>query len=170
VVEAPRLHTCPAHLVPKILGKSGDPVTVVFMQLRGPVDCELLLTFEMGEARKIAQTMGKTASISSSDKSMEKSAIEEIGSIMICSFLGAIADYCGIALLPTAPELIRDTFDAIVDGLLAKQALSSEIAMLFDTRFKRTDSTAEGILTMFLSPELQTMLLRKTAAPERQSP
>jgi chemotaxis protein CheC len=124
------------------------------MQLRGNVDCDIMLIFEANEARKIATLM---AGNSAGDE-MQISALEELGSIMIGSFLNAVANFTGTKLLPTPPMLIVDAFDSAIDELLAKQALCSYMAAIFDARFKRASSSAEGYLILFPGENLQQML------------
>ena len=157
-VEVPRLHTEPPHLVPRIYAKHDTAVAAVFMQLRGKADCDIMLLFEAEEAKKIAELMTRGID---ADQEMEASAIEELGSIMICSFLNAMANFTSTELLPTPPQLIYDAFDAVIDGLLAKQALCSDLAAIFDARFKRSTSSAEGYLIMFPGRELQKMMTDK---------
>jgi chemotaxis protein CheC len=156
-VEVPRLHIKQSHLVPLIYEKHDTPVAAVFMQLRENSDCDLMLIFEREEAKKIGDLM--TCGIES-DQNVEESAIEEVGSIMICSFLNAVADFTSTELLPTPPQLIYDSFDAVIDSLLAKQALSSDVAAIF-ARFKRSTSSAEGYLIMFPRGKLQKLIARK---------
>jgi chemotaxis protein CheC len=162
IVEVPRLHTAPPHLVPKIYNRHDQPTTVVYMQLRGELDCDIMLAFEVPEAKKIAALMTVARSPAEVDPALEKSAIEELGSIMICAFLSAMADFAGVQLVPTPPQLIVDSFDAIIDGFLAKQALVSDIALIFDTGFKRSGSSAEGTIVLFPSLELQELLIKKS--------
>ncbi|MGF3522514.1 MAG: chemotaxis protein CheC [Candidatus Bathyarchaeia archaeon] len=157
-VEVPRLHVKPPHLVPQIYDKHDTAVAAIFMQLRENTSCDLMLIFEEEEAKKIVTLM--TGDIKA-DQEMEKSALEELGSIMLCSFLNAMANFTSTELLPTPPLLIYDAFDAVIDELLSKQALCSDTAAIFDARFKRSTSSAEGYLIMFPSEELQKMMVNK---------
>ena len=156
-IEVPRLHMAPPHLIPKIYGKHDMPVVAVFMQLRGTANCDLMLVFEVEEAKRIAALM-MNSDEAESNPSMEQSAIVELGSIMLCSFLSAMANFTSKELVPDPPQLIIDDFDAIIDGLLVNQALCSTKAAVFDARFKRIHGSADGCLIMFPSVELQAML------------
>jgi chemotaxis protein CheC len=160
-VEVPRLHTAPPHLVPKIYGRHERPTTVIYMQLKGDLDGDIMLAFDADEAKQIAAMMTMTPNQDEVDPALEKSAMEELGSIMICSFVSAIADFAEIQLIPTPPQLVTDTFDAIIDGFLAKQALVCDIALMFDATFRRTHSKAGGTIILFPSLELQETLLKK---------
>jgi chemotaxis protein CheY-P-specific phosphatase CheC len=131
------------------------------MQLRGTADCDLMLIFEEEESKKIADLMTDAIEDGEVTAEMERSAIEEVGSIVLCSFLNAMADFTLTKLVSTPPQLIIDSFDASIDSLLIKQALCSEVAVIFDARFKRCNSSAEGFLITFPSDKLQRMLARK---------
>lgn len=157
-VEVPRLHMKPPHLVPAIYNRHDASVAAIFMQLRDKAECDLMLIFEAEEAKKIAAIMTGEIGVGAE---MEKSAIEELGSIMICSFLNAMANFTCTELLPSPPQLIYDAFDSVIDGLLAKQALCSDIAAIFDARFKRSGSSAEGYLIMFPGAELRKTFVSK---------
>jgi chemotaxis protein CheC len=160
-VEVPKLHILPPHLVPKIFGKHDQPTSVVYMELRGEADCDILLLFEREEAKKIASMM-TFMPIEELDAETEASAIEELGSIMIGAFLSAIADFTGIQLLPMPPQLAKGSFDATLDTFLVKQALMAEVALVFDGCFKRSSSEAGGIIVVFPSQQLQEILVKKS--------
>jgi chemotaxis protein CheC len=160
-IEVPRVHIAPPHLVPRIYAKHDTIVAAVFLKLRGAADCDLMLIFEEKESKKIAEVMINSVENGEVTSEMELSAIEEMGSIVLCSFLNAMADFTLTKLVSPPPEVIIDSFDAIMDGLLIKQALCSEVAVIFDARFKRCNSSTEGFLITFPSYKLQRMLAEK---------
>ncbi len=159
-IEVPRIHFVSPHVIPRIYNKHDTNVIATFMQLRGKADCDIMLIFEEKEAEKIASLMAKGALINS--KAMRNSALEELGSIMIGSFLSAIANFTGLELIPTPPQVIFDDFDASIDELIAKQALCSDVAAVFDSRFRRENSSAEGLLMIFLSRTIRRKLAEKS--------
>lgn len=160
-IELPRVHITLPHLAPRIYGKHDTIVAAIFMQLRGTADCDIMLIFEEEESKKIAELMTNAIDMDEVTPEMKMSAIEELGSIVLCSFLNAMADFTLTKLVSTSPQLIIDSFDAIIDGLLIKQALCSEIAVIFEARFKRYNSLTEGFLITFPSDRLQKMLAQK---------
>jgi two-component system chemotaxis response regulator CheY len=156
-IEVPRLQMSPPHLVPRIYGKHDEPTTAIRTHVQG-LDCDVILAFEAAEAKKIATSIA-AASFLEPDPALEKSAIEEVGSIMMCSFLSTMADFVGFELIPKPPETVTDSFDSIIDNLLVNQALLSNTALIFETHFRRSSSSAEGILLMFPSVEFQKQLI-----------
>jgi chemotaxis protein CheC len=161
-IEVPKIHNIQAHLIPKFLGKQDMPTMAVYMQLREKYGCDIVLAIELSEAKKIAAMMTFAASISELDQAMEISAIHELANILIGSFLSAISDFVGLSLFPTAPQSTVDAFDAIIDFFLIRQAMFSENALVFETRFKREDEDASCMLMIFLSEELKDVLAQKS--------
>jgi chemotaxis protein CheC len=161
LIEVPKIHTLPPHNVPKFYKKHDNLTTAIYMQLRGEGSCDILLLFEIEEARKIAAMMAMVPSPEDIDPETEASAIKELGNIVIGSFLTALSDFTGANLVPHPPQRATDTFDAILDSFLIKQTLASDTAIIFDTHFKRADGNISGSLVMFPSRQLQTMLTEK---------
>jgi chemotaxis protein CheC len=161
LIEVPRIHTLPPNQVPKFYKKHDVLTTAIYMQLRGEAECDILLLFEVEEAKKIAAMMMMLPSPDDVEPEMEASAIEELGNIVIGSFLSALSDFTGADLVPNPPQRATDSFDAILDNFLIKQMLASDMAIIFDTHFKRTDGNISGILMMFPSRELQSVLIEK---------
>jgi chemotaxis protein CheC len=160
-IDLPKIHSLPTHLVPKLYERHDSATTAVYMQLNGDSECDILLLFEREEAKKIASMMTLTTSLEDINPEMEKSAIQELANIVIGSFLSAISDFTGVKLMPTPPQLSTDCFDALIDSFLVKQSLLSDIAIIFDTQFKRTDGNVGGTLLLFPSRELQSVLVEK---------
>lgn len=161
VVEVPRLHVSPPHLVPRLFGSRDNMMTVIYMQLRGEADCDILLVLEMKEAKQIAAMMAMTTA-EEMDEDTENSAVAELGNIMIGGFLSAIADFTGIEMIPRPPSLVRGPFESVLDSFLVKQALLTEAALVFDACFRRSSSEVGGTLVVFPSVELQELLVKKS--------
>ncbi|MGF3522515.1 MAG: chemotaxis protein CheC [Candidatus Bathyarchaeia archaeon] len=159
-INIPRIHTVPPHELPKHYERHEEPTTAVYMQIANN-DCDILLAFDAVEAKKIAAIMTMAPSVEELDPTMEESAIQELGNILIGSFLTAISDFTGIQLLPTTPQRVIDTFDSIIDNFVVKQAVTDN-ALIFDTQFRRSNENANSILILFLSPQLQQQLIQKS--------
>ncbi|MEM2145341.1 MAG: chemotaxis protein CheC, partial [Candidatus Jordarchaeaceae archaeon] len=123
-IEVPKIYTIEPHLVPQFYKIHEKLITALYAQLNQESDCDLLLLFEVSEAKKIVKLMTMT-STDEIDPAMEKSAIEELANILFGSFLSAISNFTNIPLIPTPPQRVVDSFDAIIDNFLVKQALVS---------------------------------------------
>lgn len=161
-IELPRVHAIPPHMIPSLCGYHDRPVTAVYMQLNCEYDCDILLLLDVEEEKKLAALMTSASSPDEVDPEMGASAIEELGNILIGSFLNAISDFTGVKLVPTHPQRVTDSFDAIIDNFLVKQALFSDVSLIFETRFRRGDGDASCILMLFPSRKLYKVLVGKS--------
>jgi chemotaxis protein CheC len=162
LIDVPKIHKIPPHLIPNFYNRHDVPTIAIYLQLTSKFGCDILLTFELTEAKKIAAMMTFANSIEELDPAMETSALHELANILIGSFLTAISDFLGISLLPSTPQSVVDTFDAIIDGFLIKQSMLAEDAMIFETRFKRQGEDAKCILMIFPSQELKELIAEKS--------
>jgi len=162
-VDVLDLHIVPPIQVPDILGLGDMPATVVYERLPGDAGCDMLLVFERDEVKKLLSIMMQASFGSEEvDEAMEATAVEELGNIVLGAFLSAISDFTGLTLVPVPPKHKIEIFDAILDGFLAKLCLQRKDAALFKTRFKCGQEIAQGMLIVFLSEELQKLLVQKS--------
>jgi chemotaxis protein CheC len=161
-IEVPKIHNIKPHLIPQFYNLHDVTTTAIYLQLAHKYGCDILLMFEYGEAHKIAAMMNMVATVDELDPSLEQSALQELANILIGSFLTSISDFVGIGLMPTTPQMVTDTFDAIIDNFLIKQSLVSENALIFETRFKRNGEDAKSILMIFPTQELKDLLVEKS--------
>jgi chemotaxis protein CheC len=162
-IDVPKIHSVEAHLIPKFYNRHDIPTTAVYLQLsEEKYGCDILLMLELTEAKKIAAMMTMVSSVEELDPTMEVSAMHELANILIGSFLTAISDFVGVSLLPTTPQSVTDTFDAILDSFLIKQSMQLEKALIFETRFKRQGEDGKSILMIFPSQELKQLLTERS--------
>jgi chemotaxis protein CheC len=161
-IDVPKIHNIQPHLIPKFFDMQDMPTEAVYMQLSEKYGCDILLAFELDEAKKIAAMMSFAASIEELAPEMETSAIRELANILIGAFLTAISDFVQIGLLPTTPQSTVDTFNTIIDFFLIKQSMLSDSALIFETKFKRQNENAKCILIIFPSQELKGLIAQKS--------
>jgi chemotaxis protein CheC len=161
-IEIPKIHKIPPiSLYERYKDKDSQPTTAVYMKLADS-ECDILLMFEVSEAKKIAAMMTMAPSIEELDPAMEESAIQELANILIGAFLSAISDFTGLQLMMSTPHRVVDTLGTIMDNFIVKQAMLSEQALIFDTHFKRSDEDASSMLMLFPSPQLLDALVKKS--------
>ena len=163
-IDIPRIGTIPLNMLPKFYQSKNMPATAVYIHLMGELECHFLFIFELPELREITTLMTRSITQKECESSMESSAIEELGNILIGSFLTAISDFTGLNLISTPPMLIGAPFDSIISEFMVKLASDSGDALVFDTRFRRAcDYYAPTQLMILPSPELRELLIRKSS-------
>ena len=159
-IDLTKLETGPHHLISRFNGPPDRPVTAVHMKLQGKTDCDVLLAFELNEAAKLSNILTEK-SPSKNNPALQQSAIKEMCSNTICAFFSAVADFSEMALVPSTPTMVVDSFEAIVDILLAKMEAVSKTALIFQIKLKREAGAAQGIFIILPSPEFQKQLIKK---------
>jgi chemotaxis protein CheC len=79
-----------------------------------------------------------------------ESALQEIGNILGCSYLNALAEMTGVGLEPEPPHLVVDMLGAIVASLLVQTAGESDTALVLDSNL--TVAGAACSLSFLLLP------------------
>jgi chemotaxis protein CheC len=162
-IDIPRIGTIPPNMLPKFYQSHNMPATAVYIHLMGKMECHFLFIFERPELKEITTLMTRSITNQECEASMESSAIEELGNILIGSFLTAISNFTGLNLISTPPLLIGAPFDSIISEFIVNLSSASGEALVFDTCFKRAGGYyAPAQLMIFPSPELRELLIRKS--------
>ena len=162
-IDIPRISTIPPDRLSKLYHSHNMPATAVYIHLVEKVECHFLFIFEIPELKEITTLMTMNLLPKEHQSSMELSAIEELGNILIGSFLTAISNFTGTRLVSTPPLLIGAPFDSIINDFVVKLSSVSGEALVFNTCFKPEGGYyAPTQLMIFPSPELRELLIRKS--------
>ena len=112
-ISVPKLETGPLHLIARLIGAPDSQVTAVHMALATEPGCDTLIVFDSEEVKKIASLMTSESTPVSQDIAM--SAVQEMGSIMLCAFYSSIANFAELTIVPSRPNVFSDYFEAIID-------------------------------------------------------
>ena len=83
------------------------------------------------DAKTICGMLGVEA-----DTDTGRSALGEIGNIMVSSYVGALATMTGFELDLRPPESTRDMLGAVVASVLAAQSDAHELALVLDSELE----------------------------------
>jgi chemotaxis protein CheC len=93
---------------------------------------------------------------------MYKSALQEIGNIMMSSFLNSIAELLQISVIPGPPYLAYDDPVAIMDYILIQLGKKSDEVVLFDVDLTCNGKKSFDIkMLLFPQPETKEFILEK---------
>ena len=155
-ISVPKLETGPLHLIARLIGAPDSQVTAVHMALATEPGCDTLIVFDSEEVKKIASIMISESTLVSQDIAL--SAVQEMGSIMLCAFYSSIANFAELTIVPSRPNVFSDYFEAIIDVFLARQLILAKSALIFKMQFNRNESSANGYLLMIPTPEFRKQL------------
>ncbi|MFA5395591.1 MAG: chemotaxis protein CheC [Methanomicrobiales archaeon] len=91
---------------------------------------------------------------------LDKSAIIEIGNIMISHFLDATAELLGVVMLPSPPMMSIDMALAAFENILAQVAVDINEIILFSTELKSIHNNIQSTIIMLPQEDTLKEILR----------
>jgi chemotaxis protein CheC len=113
---------------------AGAPEAMVWgvvVPVTGDVDATALLVVSEADAGTICDMLGVEA-----ETDTGRSALGEIGNIMVSSYVGALATMTGFELDLRPPESTRDMLGAVVSSVLAAHSDEHELALVLDSELE----------------------------------
>ncbi|ELZ50494.1 CheA histidine kinase [Halorubrum coriense DSM 10284] len=130
----------------------------VVAELTGLPTGYILILFDEASGETIAEAMG-TGEVTDGFEELHKSAIEEIGNIMISGFVDGWANVLSTSNQHTPPEFVHDFASAIVDPIMLDFATTQEYVFGFDTLIQTTSEPVQcQILALPRAEELKQAL------------
>lgn len=161
-IHVPEIIFLPIEDVPKVVGEDKIVVGLV-VRILGNIRSVILLIFLQKDALTLASLMtNKKPSNGTVITELERSALKEIGVILVNAYLGALSVFVKWGLVPTVPELIEDMAEAIVDYILIELSDVSEYALLIKSEFVETTTLVTGHFFLIPDPKGLEILLKAT--------
>lgn len=129
---------------------AGDPERLaagVILPIAGDLDASVLLLFPPADEATLCRLLGVEPGSPEG-----RSALGEIGNILGCSYVNALAAIAGLVLEPSPPETVVDMVGAILATLLAARADRGDLALVMDSRLTVEGQACE--LMFLLLPSL----------------
>lgn len=135
-IREKRIALMPVFDVPGVIP---DPEAVVvgsYIHFEGGMSGHGMLLF----AAPIAEWIGAriTGSARPAPPSLDpliRSALEELGNVVVGNFINGMADRLGIAIMPSVPSFLCDIAGAILNSVAAEICLDLDVAVVVDTEF-----------------------------------
>lgn len=137
-VDVPEIRMTPLEEVPELLGRSGEVVATVVMQVLGDLAGRTIQVFPGATAARLVSILLGRPKVSFPDGlgEMELSALKEAGNILASAYLTALSDFLGLILLTSIPSLALDEVASTLTGGLVDMAERTEYVFCIDTRFR----------------------------------
>jgi chemotaxis protein CheC len=113
---------------------AGDPADLVWgvvVPVSGHVDATALLVIPDADATTICAMLG-----ADTDTETGRSALGEIGNIMVGAYVGALATMTGFELDLRPPQTTHDMLGAVVSSVLAAHSDEQELALVLDSELE----------------------------------
>ncbi|WP_300526677.1 chemotaxis protein CheC [Aminiphilus sp.] len=148
-----RVLPLPFNDIVEYAGGAENIVAAVFARFEGSLSGNVLFAADEQEARHLILALTGTEQEGFSP--LACSVIQEIGNILIGSYLTALSDFLGMELRPTVPSLAVDMAGAILSFSLMEIGRTSDTAIMIDACLGTEDAPPgeERTSRIFLLPD-----------------
>jgi chemotaxis protein CheC len=138
---------------------AGDPEDIVWgiaVGVAGDLDATALLLLSEDGATAVCAMLGVDA-----DSEAGQSALQEIGNILVASYVGALASMAGFTLDLRPPASARDMLAAVVASVLAASSHGRDLAIMLDSELEVEGEACALSFMLLPTPEGVDDLLRR---------
>lgn len=135
--------------LPQIIGDEEELVSCVSIAVTGDISFDMIFILKYQSAISLANDlMGLPPSTYSEIDTIVQSALNEVGNILIGSFLTAISSLTGLETRPSVPAYANDMLGAVVSAALLERGYYDEQVLAIGTRFTDNEVIIDGYLFM----------------------
>ncbi|MBQ8085479.1 MAG: chemotaxis protein CheC [Lachnospiraceae bacterium] len=140
--------------VPEMIGGAETVVSAVLTHFSGDVSGMILFVLELNEAKNLAGSMlNKTYDEGFTQfDHMDKSALKEVGNILMSSYLSSISTLTNLQVHTDPPAICVDMAGSVLDLPLIELGQIGDNALIIDSKFMDKDEPIDGFL-MFVADE-----------------
>ena len=138
--------------------EKGQIVVGIYLRISNEIPSYVMLLIPRESAFSIADMLLQRQSDPSVEvlSEMDKSALNEVGNVMICAFFDSLSELFQISVVPGPPKLAYDIPDALIDYILIQIGQVANQVLFFNVDLKEEDKESFKI-DMFLLPEPQSV-------------
>jgi len=137
-------------------GDAEDIVWAVAVPVDGDLDATALLLVGEVDAASICGMLGVDA-----ESDDGRSALQEIGNILVASYIGALATMAGFELDLRPPSSARDMLAAVVATVLASSSHGQDLAIMLDSELEVEGEACALSFMLLPTPEGVDELLNR---------
>lgn len=145
----PEVTLCDINRLAEMIGEEEEQVSCISIAVTGDVSFDMVFLLKYASAISLANDlMGLLPSTYSEINDIVQSALNEVGNILIGSFLTAISTLTGLETRPSVPAYANDMLCAVMSAALLERGYYDEQVLAIGTRFTDNDVVIDGYLFM----------------------
>jgi len=152
-MKVPRARTLEFNEVADFVGGPETVVVTVYLRIVGDLQGSMFFTLSQDLAQQLVQQFLPSTSMEDGFSDMAISALNEIGNILIGSYLTALVELTQLDIQPSVPSLAVDMAGAILSTGLIELSQTSDFAIAIDTSFLDGERELEGHFFFLPNPE-----------------
>jgi chemotaxis protein CheC len=138
----------PLVYVPDLV-RNEDTVIGVIQQLKGNINGYLLLMLSKDSAKFLTKMMLDEPVDKDTFNEMEQSLLKELCNIMSGTYISAISNFLGIAIMLSPPSQVYDMAEAIINQLVGMMITDAENVLFLRTEFNVHTEKLYGKILIF---------------------
>lgn len=138
----------PLIYVPELV-RNEENVVGVIQQLKGNINGYLLLMLPKDSAKFLSKMMLDEPVDANTFNEMEQSLLKELTNIMSGTYISAISNFLGIAIMLSPPSQIYDMAEAIINQLVGMMISDAENVLFLRTEFNVHTEKLYGKMLIF---------------------
>lgn len=134
-MSVPEVWAVPFEQMSGIFGQLDSPQAVIYVKVEGEASGKAVFFFPVESAEIVVQALfGNDAPIDLFNDQMAQSALQEVGNILVSSFLIALTQFSGIPLQPSVPALAIDMIGASLEAIFLEEGMLDDTVLFIDTQ------------------------------------
>jgi len=135
-----------------------EVIAGVFLKTKGELPTHVLMLTGFDSALNLSNILlgSEPDSYKGDLDEMERSAIKEVGNIIMSSFFDSITEFVGISMIPGPPSLAYDMPSAVLEYIMLQLGAMATEVIVFDVEIQEENEKMFAI-NLFLMPEPETI-------------
>ena len=153
----------------ELAGGAEQLVAGLYLRFSGQWRGSLLLFYSQeAVASLLGRMVGGQVSPLLELNELERSALEELGNILLANFLSALSELSGLYIRPMVPTVAIDMAGAIIQEVMAASGEQSDHALLITTELVEAEGGARGHLLILPDARQLEVLLEALGVEARE--
>jgi chemotaxis protein CheC len=155
-LQVPQVQIMRVIQLPELLCQGESLVAAVYVALAGDLTGRSLVLFSGETAGRLCDILlGQPEGCTQTLGDLEKSALSEIGNVMISSYLRGLSQLCDLTVMPSPPQMGLDMAAALLNALAAEVGIEADEALVLETELYAEHSAFQGYVLVI--PELGSL-------------
>lgn len=157
-MKVPNVQVMPFNEMMDLVGGAENVVAAVYFRIEGDAPGSMYFVTSLEQATRIIKQLSNNNEFQIEDlehNALAASVLQEVGNILIGSYLSSFSDFTRLNIFPTVPALAIDMFGAIISYGLFEIGQVSDVAIVIDTIFFADEDKGKEELNghFFLLPD-----------------
>lgn len=144
----------------EIAGGAENIAAIIYLKIEGDVPSHIFFVLPLENGERLVRQMTGNDSFSFTAPTYDElsiSALQEIGNILVGSYITSLSDFTGLKMHPSVPAMSIDMIGAVISFGIIELSRFSDYVVVIETSFKDADNnqtkSIDGHFFLFPDPE-----------------